>query len=294
MRQPIRNQGLSARFIAAFAFLMLMASTAQAQSGSESSVGYIDSAIPRSLMRLRYDSSYGNNRPDRAEFFWPGPSGPPFGESNVDFQDISAYLEWAGSPRFSAFVEVPVRFVNPEVNANAGGLSDISAGFKWALLAENERYFTFQLRIFAPSGDGHEGLGTNHVTLEPAVLFNRRLTDRFLLEGEFRDWIPVGGSFFAGNVLRYGLGVSYDTQPGQQCRLSPVVEFVGWTVLSGIETNGVPDIPFGAAGDTIVNFKGGLRMHWDECSDFYVGYGRALTGDVWYKDTIRIEYRFSF
>ena len=34
-------------------------------------VGYIDSAIPRSNIRLRYDDAYGNNRPDRAEYFYP-------------------------------------------------------------------------------------------------------------------------------------------------------------------------------------------------------------------------------
>src|SRR5438874_1452518 len=31
-------------------------------------VGYIDSAIPTSQLRLRFDASYNNNRPSRAEF----------------------------------------------------------------------------------------------------------------------------------------------------------------------------------------------------------------------------------
>ena len=33
--------------------------------------GYIDSAIPRSNIRLRYDDAYDMNRPDRAEYFYP-------------------------------------------------------------------------------------------------------------------------------------------------------------------------------------------------------------------------------
>src|SRR5512135_685152 len=33
-------------------------------------VGYIDSAIIRSRVRVRYDSAYDNNEPDRAEFFY--------------------------------------------------------------------------------------------------------------------------------------------------------------------------------------------------------------------------------
>jgi hypothetical protein len=29
-------------------------------------------------------------------------------------------------------------------------------------------------------------------------------------------------------------------------------------------------------------------------SSLYVGYGRALTGAVWYKDILRVEYRLMF
>ena len=29
-------------------------------------------------------------------------------------------------------------------------------------------------------------------------------------------------------------------------------------------------------------------------SDLYIGYSRALTGDVWYKDIFRTELRFRF
>jgi hypothetical protein len=288
-----RFQGLTAT-LSATVCLLLGATLAQAQTGAESSVGYIDDAIPTTQVRFRSDFAYGVNEPDRAGFFWPGTSGPPLGESKVDYQEISAYVEWAATPRFSAFVEVPVRFVNPEINANAGGLSDINAGFKWAFVAEEDRYVTFQLRVYASSGDGDLGLGTNHVNFEPALLFNQRLTDRLLLEGEFRDWIPVATSSFSGNVLRYGLGVSYDTYPWQHVRVSPVAEFVGWTVLSGSESLPITDIPVDAGGDTIVNAKLGVRTVFGGNREVYVGYGRALTGDVWYKDILRLEYRRTF
>jgi len=263
-------------------------------SSVDSAVGYIDDAIPTTRFRLRYDSAYGDNRPDRAEFFWPGPSGPPSPENHVDFQVASAYLEWAASHRFSVFVELPVRFLNPVVNNNASGLSDVLAGFKDAILAEDDRYFTFQLTTFAPSGDGNLGLGTNHPSIEPALLFNQRLSDRLVLEGEFRDWIPLGGSNFAGNVLRYGLGIGYQTHPCPNVRVTPVVEFVGWTVLSGKESAGISDLPVSAVGDTIVNAKAGVRTTFGERSDIYVGYGHALTGAVWYKDIVRAELRLRF
>src|SRR5712691_11833904 len=35
-----------------------------------SAVGYIDSAIPLTQFRLRYDAAYHDNRPARAEFFY--------------------------------------------------------------------------------------------------------------------------------------------------------------------------------------------------------------------------------
>jgi hypothetical protein len=40
------------------------------QSGPESSVGYVDSAIPIHSVHLRYDSAHRDNAPDRAEVFY--------------------------------------------------------------------------------------------------------------------------------------------------------------------------------------------------------------------------------
>jgi hypothetical protein len=37
----------------------------------QSNVGYIDSAIIWSQLRMRFDAGYGVNAPDRAEFFYP-------------------------------------------------------------------------------------------------------------------------------------------------------------------------------------------------------------------------------
>ena len=47
-------------------------------------------------------------------------------------------------------------------------------------------------------------------------------------------------------------------------------------------------------GDTIVNMKIGARLNlWDRHS-LYIGYGRPLTGEVWYKEIYRLEYRLTF
>jgi hypothetical protein len=277
---------------------------AQGTSGprtSDSSVGYIDSAIPGDVFRFRFDASFDDNRPTRAEFLYPkgGPQGPglPLPEKRVDFQELSAYLEVSTSDRLSAFVNLPVRLLQPTVNADKAGFSDLDVGFKLEFLQCEEQVATFQFRTYAPTGDAAEGLGTHHVSFEPALLYFQRLTDCLALESELRLWVPVGGTDFAGNILRYGAGLHYDVARTARCLFTPVVEMVGWTMLNGKETV-VPALgaPFveDAAGQTILNVKLGLRVKFEEQADLYLGYGRALTGDRWYSDTFRVEFRLFF
>ena len=140
------------------------------------------------------------------------------------------------------------------------------------------------------------GLGNDHVSLEPALLLYRRLGDRLRLEGELRYWIPIGGTDFAGDIVRYGIGFSYGERPADDLWLTPVVEVVGWTVLDGAQSVAppLPPVVQDAAGDTIVNIKLGARLGLGNVADLYTGYGRALTGDVWYKDIWRTELRFAY
>jgi hypothetical protein len=288
------------------ALLALAATPAFAQGTggpviSDSKVGYIDDAVPANLFRFRFDSAYDSNRSTRAEFFYPRtqPFGPglPKPEPHVDYQDLSAYGEYVVFPRLSVFAEVPVRFLNPEVNDNAWGLADIHAGFKYAFLMDETNVVSFQLRTDAPTGDSHRGLGNHHVSLEPGFLFLRKLDERTRVEGELRYWIPIDGTSFAGDILRYGIGFSRDVYESDCMRVTPVVELVGWTVLSGKESVvpafGPPTIQ-NAAGDTIVNLKLGLRWTFGERLDFYTGWGVALTGERWYEDIFRFEARLHF
>jgi hypothetical protein len=295
--------------VALVAFLALV-QTAHAQAADEpdegptvadSSVGYIDSAIPGNRLRLRFDAAFDDRTPTRAEFFYarggPGNPGPPRPEARVDFQEFTTYLEVAVRPRFSVFVEAPVRLLQEEVNGDHGGFGDLNAGFKWAFVDTPQRVVSFQLRTYAPTGDAHLGLGTAHVSLEPALLFLERAGDRLRLEGELRYWAPVGGTDFVGDIIRYGIGVSYGQRPANGFWISPVIELVGWTVLDGkglqVPVPGVA-LTDPAAGDTIVNAKFGIRAGQGERGDVYVGYGRALTGDTWYKDIVRVELRLNF
>jgi hypothetical protein len=294
--------------LATVVFLILLAwpaaAPAQGTGGPsvrDSSVGYIDNAIPGDEFRLRLDAGWNDRRPTLAEFFWA--KGKPFGpgvprpESRVDFQDLSGYLEAAVTERFSAFVEVPWRFLNPEVNANTNGVGDMNFGFKWAFLYSDDGVATFQFRTYVPTGDAGRGLGNNHVSLEPALLLYQPLTDRLGLEGEFRSWVPVGGTDFAGDVLRYGVGLTYDLGETTGLKFVPVVELVGWTVLDGkqsiLHPSGEVSVE-GAAGDTILDVKVGMHVKLGCWGDFYTGYGRPLTGNRWYENIYRVELRLFF
>jgi hypothetical protein len=325
--------------------------------------GYLDNAIPMTMMRLRYDFGFGVNRPDRAEYFYAAwrelsfhphaitgkgiifdqnARGPEQLPANLNYQQFSTYMEFAYNHRLSAFVNVPVRYVNfrhieedpdldrkrnpadfpapgspffPEpfmgaetpVNNNPTGLSDIDCGFKFAFLADPCQYLTFQFRIFVPTGDSYTGLGTGHPSLEPSLLYYRHL-NRLELQAQLTDWTPIGGGPVAGNVLSYGVGIGYDIYQHGNFRITPIVEFFGWSVLSGLETvfapvsaptpphvelprtHGVQD----ASGVTIIDAKIGARTYFGHGNDVYIGYGHALTEERWYKEILRLEYRHVF
>jgi hypothetical protein len=295
---------LHAVLAAAVVSLAGLPACAQGTSGpvvSDSKVGYIDSALPGNLFRLRFDAAYSDRRPNRADFFYA--PGPPFGpglplpERSIDYQDLTAYVEAAWTDRFATFVELPVRFLDPDLNANTAGFADLNAGFKGVLFQSDDSVLTFQLRTYAPSGNAGRGLGTGHVSLEPSLLAYSSLTDRLHLEGEFRYWVPITNNDFAGDVLRYGVGLGYDLFYHEGRRVTPVAEFVGWTVLGGKESVVPPAGPAvvkDAAGDTIVNAKLGVRAGLGSHVDFYAGYGRPLTGSRWYENTFRLELRLTY
>jgi hypothetical protein len=286
-----------------------------------SSTGYIDDAIIGSEIRFRFDADFNLQNPDRAEFFYAkcgcyrtatpadlNAPGPGTGVANsANLQELQLHLEYAPNRRVSVFVETPVRFIQftPKVAgtlANGNGVGDVRAGFKYAVLAGENRYLTFQLRAYFPSGDSFRGLGTNHYSIEPTLLYYQRLGERLAVSGEFGDWHPIGGSSsaavpgapsggFAGDVLIYGLGAGYDVIKKENYRVTPVLEFVGWSVLSGLVTGGA--FP-STAGVTIANVKIGARLSTGSHHSFYAGYGREMTHSSWYTDIVRLEYRFAF
>ncbi len=287
-------------------------STSLAFADTMSSGGYIDSAVVRNQIRFRFDASYDNPTPDRAEFFYPkcgcfggAAPGPLALETGVDYQEFSFYLETLLlGDLVSAFVELPYRWIDPEVNRNAFGIGDVNFGFKLSLLNDENTHVTFQMRTIAPSGDGRLGLGTEHATIEPGLLIMQRFDCGINMETELRDFIPIDGTKatateedWAGNVLRYGVGFWTTAYESNDVTLSPVVETVAWSVLGGqVLDNGNVT----SAETTIANMKFGLRLsdkphrNGRPSKSLYLGYGKSLTDTKWYDDTVRVEYRILF
>ena len=129
---------------------------------SDSGVAFLDSAIPHTMIRTRFDLVYGIRQPNRAEYFWakggPYNPGPLFPEKRLDFQELRTYGEYALNPWFSLFLETPYKFINPQVNANNRGTGDLDFGLKFAMLATDTWTATVQLRMVAPTASAR-GLG---------------------------------------------------------------------------------------------------------------------------------------
>jgi hypothetical protein len=283
-----------------------------------SMVGYIDDAIVGNEFRIRFDAAFDNNFPDRAEYFYAqcgcdggtarGPA--PGLATAVNFQQLYLRSEYAPIKRLSFLIDVPIRWLQPQSFApqtapgftNQAGLSDVVAGFKFALLASERRYLTFQFLTSFPSGNSTQGLGTNHTSIAPELLYFQRVTGRFSFEGQVGDSHPIGNDTpgFPGDVFTYGIGPSYIIYSSEKVNIAPVIEFVGWRVLGGMENNAaligvVTPLPVQSTnGINIFNIKGGFRTSVGKHDSFYVGFGQAVTHQVWYKHIIRLEYRRTF
>ncbi|MEA2343375.1 MAG: hypothetical protein QOF63_1544 [Thermoanaerobaculia bacterium] len=293
-----------------------------------SMVGYVDDAAVGSQVRVRLEAGFHNDVPDRAEFFYgkcgcfrkgaDKAAGPgPEQANNISFQQLYLHTEYAPTSRVSLFAELPFRRIQPgfavpgtgftktgdvggqHVN-NLSGISDLRAGVKMTMVERPDQALTLQVRAYFPSGDAVKGLGTGHYSVEPSLLYYRKLSDRTTLESQVGDWHPTGGSKgltagsgkFAGDVAFYGLGVSHVVYESARFKLVPVAELVGWHVVSGYQTTDAGGT--NARGTDIVNLKAGVRLIVDEHSSFYAGFGQALTRQVWYEHLARVEYRYSF
>jgi outer membrane putative beta-barrel porin/alpha-amylase len=261
----------------------------------ETGVSFLDSALPRSMLRLRFDVDQFNFRPTRAEYLFPA-DGFHVAETRVHVQELNTYLEYGLNEWFSTFMETPYKWVNPDENANVNGFGDLQFGAKFAPWNTESLLAAFQLKVGAHTSQ-HVLTGTGHWSIEPSLLLAWRIAPTFTLEGQAGYWVPLGGTDFAGDVFRYGVGLTYGGRSANAIQLMPVAEIVGWTVTGGREL--VPAAPGvflseSAAGDTIINGCLGLRFTLGQNADIYAGYSRCFIGQPWFRDMIRLEFRLFY
>ncbi len=284
---------------------------------------FVDAARPKTQMRLRWDSGFDFKDADRAEYFWAResvnqiePQGPctrhGFGKGpgciprRLDHEDLSLYMEGAGE-KASVFVETPYKEIGPETSAispspccNKSGFGDLIIGTKSLLLDCELVQITFQFKTFIPTGDFTNGLGTGHVSLEPSILFNLKISPVSYLQGQFSYWIPIGGDdLYQGNI--YHMHFSYNHVLWHLMSDVLVVgtaELNEWSVLGGNYTSsdiliaGRP-VPVSATTE-IVSAGPGIRLFICDKIDIGVGTAFALTGRHWEEELIRAEFRWRF
>jgi hypothetical protein len=261
-------------------------------------VSFIDSATIRDLFMLRYDIGFNMNQPWRAEYILAKlgtGSGLPLLETNINrFQEVDAHVEWAITHWFSLFLDAPYLQLDPAVNQTVTGYGDTQYGFKLCTWSDDDFIVTTQVRIYQPTAQ--PGVGTGHWSVEPGILTAVRLTDKILVESQLRYWKALGGTDFAGDLVNYGVGISFK-QTKNKFWFAPVVECVGWTVINGqslVASSPTSYVIDNARSETVINGCLGLRFGFEKHMDFYVGYAHAFSGDYWQKDLFRLEMRFIY
>ena len=266
---------------------------------------FIDSAQPLMNHRLRFDAAWNHEFPDRSEFFWGrspngrGPDEAGVGEVGVDYQDVRFQME-IGGERFSVATELPLRFIDPVLNPNTGGLGDIVLSTKAVLCNGDTWQVTSLFRTYFNTGAVSHGTGTGHISMEPGILVRYAYSDLTYFHSEIKYWFPLGADpIHSGEVFRYGFGWSHVYHDGDAFGIIPLLEFVGWSVQDGEQTR-----PFGVLTDPvdgldIFNMHPGVRFVFDTTTDwgvwdFGIGAGFALTDAHWYEGTLRMDLRWTY
>jgi hypothetical protein len=276
---------------------------------------FADYARPRTVTRLRYDNLEAMTRPDRNQFFLNQVKGPGNNlraiRGNQLFarlQQLYLYQEAAGE-RGSFFVEIPYRQVNMSWAPTQAGFGDINFGIKSLLFDCEMLQISFQFRTFMPSGNYVDNLGTGQFALDPSILASLKLTPSTYFQGQFGNWIPLGGpgnvNLSSGNKMAGGVfywlmslnQVLWYTTPDSP--LIATLEMDGWSFEDGGYTSAIRSggtahrVPSGG-GVSYFNIGPGLRQSVCNRLDF----GGAITWATdtvhWAQPWLRLEARFLF
>lgn len=261
---------------------------------------FVESARPVTQTRLRWDAGVDMIFPDRAEYFWArsgggGGLGPAAIETKLTYHELSHYSEVAHG-KFGAFIELPYRSYDAEVNPHEAGFGDLIAGTKSMLLDCELIQITFQMKFITPVGVSLKGLGAGHLSLEPSLILGANLSPHSYLQAQVCEWIPIAGNpAYAGAILHYH--TSYNRTlygcPGG-IHVIGTAEINGWSFQDGAYSDPVRGQLQQASNETYVSSGFGLRTVLCNKLDFGIGVAIALTENHWAEQLYRSELRVRF
>jgi hypothetical protein len=240
----------------------------------------IDPAQPSNNFRIRSVFASGMHLPDRAEYFWAGTRnglGPPLGESVVDYQELRLRME-TGSKNFSTAFEVPFRRVDPVLNGERTGLSDLQLATKLVLLSGDEWILSQYTGFRFPTGKAREGLGAGRVGMEPGLLFRSRLREQTWMHGEVKFWFPLGvDPIRKGEVLKIATGLNTVWRETDCSALVPSLEMSSFIVTRGQAIDATQN-PRRVNEHFILNLTPGVHYTVDRKGDFGLfDFGTAIS-----------------
>jgi hypothetical protein len=259
-----------------------------------------DPTRPFSHTRFRWDAGRNGTTPDRGEFFWPrrggggGGKGPPLVETAVHYDELKLYTETAVGG-FSVFVETTYRSLDPVNNNHAAGFGDMNLGTKSLLMDSELLQLSFQFKTYLLTGNFTKGLGTGHVSLEPAFLATVKVLPETWFQTMLAEWIPIAGdNAFAGAVFHYHFSLNHElARPLPDTVLLGAFEFVGYAFQDGLFTNAA-GVPTRASGYHYLSVGPTTRLSICDKADIGFGVQFSVNNNHFADQLYRLEFRFKF
>lgn len=263
----------------------------------------MDVTQPSNYWLIRVDAASGLQSPDRGAYFWSRPTSGA--QNSVNYQDLR-FINETGSDSFSVMTEIPVRAVQYNTTGGGdGGIGDMKVATKVRFINGKHWQLTQISRMYINTGNLTKGLGAGHLSIEPGLLARYQVNPDTYLHGEAKLWFPMGANpMVAGQVLRYGVGVSHVLYETDTFAILPTLEMVAFQYLGGHSTYVNTTTPFTTStvsnnGDVALNVINGARFVFGPPGDlglFELGIsGMFGLGTNKYLDgMLRVDLKFNY
>lgn len=262
----------------------------------QSAAFFVDSARPQTRTRFGWDFGANMILADRAEYFWArsgvlGPAVVP----EFNYHELSMYTEVAKGG-FSFFTSLPYRSLYLRDAGHEAGFADMRIGTKSLVHDSPLLQIAFQMTTHIPSAQSIKGLGTAHVSLEPALLVGMRLSRHSFLQAQVAQWIPIGGDpDYAGSLARWGISWNrLAWQLDETTQMTTNLEVFGWSFQDGAYTDPILGPFQKASNETYVYLGPGCRLLICNKWELGVGGAFALSDRHFAESLIRSEFTMRF